>query len=75
MEGHFQNKTNCKLERPSFFDYCTMSYKNNITVGGRHSSVVSSAPTIMQPRIRIPCTPSTLYSNCIFNVGMRKGRK
>ena len=30
-------------------------------VGGRHSSVVSSAPTILQPRVRIPSTPSMLF--------------
>ena len=29
--------------------------------GGRHSSVVSSAPTILRPRVRIPSTPSTLF--------------
>ena len=28
------------------------------TMGGRHSSVVLSAPTIMQPWVRIPSTPS-----------------
>ena len=29
--------------------------------GGHHSSVVSSAPTILQPRVRIPSTPSMLF--------------
>ena len=29
--------------------------------GGRHSSVVLSAPTILWPRVRIPSTPSTLF--------------
>ena len=33
--------------------------------GGRHSSVVSSAPTILRPRVRIPSTPSMLFSICI----------
>ena len=33
--------------------------------GGRHSSVVSSAPTILQPRFRIPSTPYILFSICI----------
>ena len=28
---------------------------------GRHSSVVSSAPTILRPRVRIPSTPSMLF--------------
>ena len=32
--------------------------------GGSHSSVVSSAPTILQPRVRIPSTPSMLFSIC-----------
>ena len=42
--------------------------------GGHHSSVVSSAPTILQPRVRIPSTPSTLISICI-EVVMRKERR
>ena len=29
--------------------------------GGRHSSVVLSAPTILRPRVWIPSTPSTLF--------------
>ena len=29
--------------------------------GGRHSSVVSFAPTILWPRVRIPSTPSMLF--------------
>ena len=32
---------------------------------GHHSSVVSSAPTILRPRVRIPSTPSMLFSICI----------
>ena len=35
------------------------SHKNWI-----HSFVVSSAPTILQPWVRIPSTPSTLFSIC-----------
>ena len=31
-------------------------------MGCRHSSVDSSAPTILLPWVRIPSTPSTLYS-------------
>ena len=30
-------------------------------MSGRHSSVVSSAPTILRPRVRIPSTPSMLF--------------
>ena len=38
------------------------------TWGGRHSSVVSSASTILWPRVRIPSTPSTLFFNlCYWN--------
>ena len=40
--------------------------------GGRHSSVVSSAHTILQPRVQIPCTLSLLFSICIgIDIGMR----
>ena len=39
--------------------------------GGCHSSVVSSAPTILRPQVRIPSTPSMLYSICI-EIVMRK---
>ena len=31
------------------------------TMGGRHSSVVSSAHTILQPWVQIPSTPSKLF--------------
>ena len=47
-------------------------------LGGHHSSVVSSAPTILRPRVRTPSTPSTLFSICIaieIDIGVRKGRK
>ena len=37
--------------------------------GGRHSSVVSSAPTILRPQVRIPSTPSLLFSICIIGIG------
>ena len=43
--------------------------------GGRHSSVVSSLPTILCTRFRIPCTPTMLFSIWVIDVGMRKGRK
>ena len=42
-------------------------------LGSQNSSVVSSVLTIMQPRVRIPSTPSTLLSDCIFEIVMRKG--
>ena len=50
-------------------------------IGGRHSSVVWSALTILQPRVRIPSTPSMLYSiycviiETLFDVGMKKGQE
>ena len=50
-------------------------------IGGRHSSVVWSAPTILQPRVRIPSTPSMLYLiyiviiETVFDVGMKKGQE
>ena len=48
---------------------------------GRHSSVDSSAPTILQSRIQIPSTPSTLLPFigsqicAMFVIALRKGRK
>ena len=33
-----------------------------VLAGCRHSSVVSSVPTILLPRVRVPSTPSTLLS-------------
>ena len=42
--------------------------------GGRHSSMVSSAPTILWPQVQIPSTPSTLFSICI-EIVMRKEQK
>ena len=36
--------------------------------GGRHSSVVLSAPTILWPRVRIPSTPSTLFTICFVEI-------
>ena len=47
-------------------------------MGGRHISVVSSEPTILRPRFRIPSTPSMLLSFCIkivIDIEMRKGWK
>ena len=43
--------------------------------GGCHSSVVLSAPTILQPQVQIPSTPSMLFSICIIEIVMRKEQK
>ena len=43
-----------------------MRHKHFTMEGDRHSSVVSSTPTILWPRVRIPSTPSTLFSICII---------
>ena len=45
------------------------------SVGSRHSSVVSSVPTIMWPRVQIPRTPSMLFLICIIDIVMRNERK
>ena len=42
---------------------------------GRHSSVVLSASTILWQQVQIPSTPSTLFSICIIEIVIRKGRK
>ena len=42
-------------------------------IGGCHSSVVSSTPTILQPQFQIPSTPSMLFSICITEIVMREG--
>ena len=41
-------------------------------IGGRHSLVHSSAPTIQWSRVRIPSTPSTLFPFTIFIIVCRK---
>ena len=35
-------------------------------MGYRHSSVDLSVPTILAPRVRVPSTPSTLFSFIVF---------
>ena len=45
------------------------------SLGGRHSSVVSSAPTILRLRVQIPSTPSMLFLICIIEIVTRKERK
>ena len=37
----------------------------NKMVGSRHSSVDSSAPTFLQPRVRIPNSPTMLFLNIV----------
>jgi len=34
-------------------------------------SMVSSVPTILRPRVRIPSTPFTLFSICIIEIVMK----
>ena len=41
-------------------------------MGGRHSSMVSSATTILRLRVRIPSTPSKLFSICIIEIVSKK---
>ena len=48
-----------------FFNYAKVVL-NKKESSGRHSSVVSSAPTILRLQVRIPSTPSTLYSISII---------
>ena len=49
-------------------------YQEMYILAGRHSSVVSSAPTILWPRVRILSTPSMLFSICV-EIVTRKERK
>ena len=48
-------------------------------MGSRYGPVVSPAPTILRPRVRIPSASFTLYSIYVveieFVTGSRKGRK
>ena len=47
----------------------------NALLGGRHSSVVLSPPTILWLRVQIPSTLCKLFSICIIEIVIRKGRK
>ena len=63
-----------RLSAPSTILLSTWQNKCNGNIllwGGRHSSVVSSTPTILWPQVRIPSTPSMLFSICI-EIVMRK---
>ena len=42
------------------FMYFRILEKHTLFKGGRHSSVDSSATTILLPRVRVPSTPSML---------------
>ena len=46
-----------------------------VSLDGRNSSIISHAPTILQPQVRIPSTPSTLFSIFIIEIVMRKEQK
>ena len=54
---------------------CDIICKMEYCIGGSHSSVVSSAPTILRPRVRVPSTPTMLFSICIIEIVSRKWRK
>ena len=59
---------------PNLITLVAFEYDKNV----RHSSVVSSAPTIPRPRVQTPRTPSTLFSvenEPVFVIGMRKRQK
>ena len=47
----------------------------NVMLGGRHSSMVSSAPTILRPRVRILSTPFMFFSICIEIVTRREQKE
>ena len=53
----------------------TVNCKNYMKLGGRHSYVGLSVPAILQPQVQIPSTPYKLFSICIIEIVMRKGRK
>ena len=66
-----------RLTRISKFKCCVQFVSRSSTIhcsfmvsisrmGGRHSSVVSSAPTNLQPRVQIPRTPSMLFFNLYY---------
>ena len=68
-----------KQTKPKLFNiFCstdghTQPHKQ-ITLNRHHSSLVSSAPTILRPRVCIPSTPSMPVSVCIIEIVMRKGQ-
>ena len=66
--------------RNSIFVSLVCNFYYHLVIGGRHSSVVSDAPTILQSWVRIPSEPSMLFSILnveivsVFVSEMRKGR-
>ena len=79
----FKNCGSCVLNMSkylcvqSLFLYSIVSIRLTLQFfwGGCNSSVVSSAPTILWPRVQIPSTSSMLFSICIFEIVTRKERK
>ena len=61
-----KNKTYAKMS-----DFVTLNILKVIR-GGRHSSVVSSAPTILQPWVWIPSTPSMLFQFVLLKLQWKK---
>ena len=59
-------------ERLNLFESGRNLFKSSTKIyyswGGHHSFVVSSAPTILRPRVRIPSTPSMLFSIYIVEI-------
>ena len=55
----FQNST-FVFQRSKVF--LAKEVRNNIFLGCRHNSVDSSAPSILPPQVRVPSTPSMLFS-------------
>ena len=49
--------------------------KSPRNLGGRHSFMVLSAPTIMRSQVQITSTPFMLFLICIIEIVMRKGQK
>ena len=90
LDGHFFILICCKicndvclkrLKRNDKRDRGWPNLLKNVHIwGGHHSSVISSAPTSLQPRVRIPSTQSTLFQyvvhfETVIVIGMSKGRK
>ena len=59
---------------PPLFDLYSTTLLKWCVLGGRQSSVVLSVPTILQLWVWIPSTSSKLFSICINEIVMRKGR-
>ena len=58
---------------------CLPSHDQTYECGGRHSSVYSSAPTILRSQVQIPSTPSVfspfIVKMCAIFVSVEKGQK